>query len=163
MSGTDHTIRPTNRSADGLGLRVDHTALRVNQACIVMLAGVAFLANAPWLAALLGLAMAVGTVVPSLAPFKALYRHVLRPLGVLRPDVRVDDPAPHRFAQGMGACVVALAVASLALKAAALGWALLGIVALLASVNLAVGFCAGCFIYYQLGRRGLLARSRGAA
>jgi hypothetical protein len=32
------------------------------------------------------------------------------------------------------------------------GWSLAGVVALLAALNLFLGFCAGCFVYYQLNR-----------
>ncbi len=135
---------------------VDHTALRVNQASIVLVAALAFLLNVPLLVALLFLAMAVGTAVPSLAPFKALYARVLRPAGLLRPDPRPDDPAPHQFAQGLGAVVLGIAIVTFLAGATALGWALTGLVALLAAVNLLAGFCLGCYIYYQLARRGLL-------
>ena len=135
---------------------VDHTALRVNQSAIILISAIAFVLNAPWLVALLCLALALGTAVPALAPFKGLYARVLLPAGLVRPDRRLDDPAPHRFAQGMGAGVLALAVVALLLKASSLGWTLVGLVAVLAAVNVLAGFCAGCFIYYQLGRRGLL-------
>lgn len=139
---------------------VDHTALRVNQSFIVLVAALAFVLSAPWLVALLCLALALGTVVPALAPFKAFYARVLLPAGLLRPDRRPDDPAPHQFAQGMGAGVLALATLALLLNATVLGWVLVGLVALLAAVNLFAGFCTGCFIYYQLGRRGLLPGTR---
>lgn len=136
--------------------RVDHTALRVNQACIITIALLAFLFDAPWLAALLCLALVVGTLAPALAPFKSLYLHVLKPAGLLKPDVKRDSPAPHQFAQGMGGGVLALSIIAFALGAAPVGWALVILVAILAAVNLFAGFCAGCFVYYQLGRRGLL-------
>jgi hypothetical protein len=41
-----------------------------------------------------------------------------------------------------------------------LGWALDLVVFVLSSINLTVGFCAGCFVYYQLGRLGVLPRVR---
>ncbi len=72
-----------------------------------------------------------------------------------------DDPAPHRFAQGVGA--VFLIVATLVLfltKATVVGWTLDLIVFVLAAINLTVGFCAGCFVYYHLGRWGMLPRVR---
>jgi len=40
------------------------------------------------------------------------------------------------------------------------GWALDLIVFVLAAINLTVGFCAGCFVYYHLGRWGLLPHVR---
>jgi membrane protein DedA with SNARE-associated domain len=48
-----------------------------------------------------------------------------------------------------------LSTAALLLGLPLLGWALAGIVVALAAINLFLGFCLGCFIYYQLGRRGV--------
>ena len=78
-------------------------------------------------------------------------------MNLLRPRIVEDDPAPHRFAQGVGA--VLLIIASLILfltKATPVGWTLDLIAFVLAGINLTVGFCAGCFVYYHLGRLGLL-------
>jgi hypothetical protein len=98
---------------------------------------------------------------PGGALFQQIYRRVFRPLGLLRSIVIDDDPAPHRFAQGMGAAVLSLSsLALLAFDSAALGWALAGLVAALAAVNLFFDFCAGCFVYYQLARLGLIRRSQ---
>jgi hypothetical protein len=41
-----------------------------------------------------------------------------------------------------------------------LGWTLDLIVFALSSINLFVGFCAGCFVYYHLGRLGITPRVR---
>lgn len=131
---------------------VDHTALRVHQAIIVALLIVAFLIDQLWLVAAVGAVMAVGTIHPALALFQRLYRDVLRPRGLLRPDMREEDPAPHRFAQGMGAVVLGVALLALLGGAAVAGWALALLVAALAAVNLVFGFCAGCFIFFQLQR-----------
>lgn len=136
-------------------LRVDHTALKVNQACIVTLTLLAFAVDAAWLVAFVALVMAVGTIWPEAGLFKVLYARLLRPAGLLQPRVRADDPVPHLFAQGLGAAVLVLAVLALMLGAAGAGWALDLLVAALASVNLAFNFCAGCFMYYQLGRLGI--------
>ena len=66
-----------------------------------------------------------------------------------------DSPTAHNFAQGMGGVVLAIASLLLPLAAPA-GLALAVLVAFLAFVNLAFGFCAGCQIYYLLGRQGLI-------
>jgi hypothetical protein len=131
---------------------VDHTALRVNQAVIILLLAIGFLTDQVWLVALVGLVMAAGTIHGSLALFQRLYRDVLRPLGLLRPDPRADDPAPHRFAQGVGATVLLAATLILLGGAAAPGWGLVFLVVALAGVNLVFNFCAGCFVFYQLQR-----------
>ena len=51
--------------------------------------------------------------------------------------------------------VVALALLTLLLGYAVLGWALTWLVIVLAGLNLFLGFCAGCFVYYQLARLGV--------
>lgn len=137
-------------------LVVDTTALRFNQASIIVLVVLAFVLNQPWLALAVGIVLALGTAVPMLALFQQIYRQVLRPAGLLRARVHPDDPAPHRFAQGVGAAfLLAAGVSLLVLNLPVLGWALALIVVALAAINLFVGFCAGCFVYYHLGRLGL--------
>lgn len=135
--------------------QVDHAALRTNQAFIIGLLLLAFVLNNIWLAAFVGVVMLLGTAAPPLALFQQIYKRGLRPAGLVKPDVQVDNPEPHRFAQGFGGVVVLLAVAAWLLPAAALSWALVWLVILLASLNLFLGFCAGCFLYYQLNRLGV--------
>lgn len=135
--------------------RVDHSALRFNQACIITLLVLAFLFDQIWLVALVGAVMLIGTIWPGAGLFKLIYARWLKPAGLLRPDVREDDPAPHLFAQGLGSIVLILAVAALWAGATTVGWALAGIVVALAAVNLFLGFCMGCFIHYQFARRGI--------
>ena len=132
--------------------RVDRTALRVNQACIIGFLALAFLFDLVWLVAFVCAVMALGTAVPQAALFQRIYRDVLRPAGLLKPDIHQEDAAPHRFAQGMGAAVLLIAVVALFLGAQAIGWGLVFVVIALAAVNLFFGFCAGCFVYFQLQR-----------
>ncbi|RMG98948.1 MAG: DUF4395 domain-containing protein [Chloroflexi bacterium] len=135
--------------------KVDHAALRVNQAFIISLLILAFVLDSVWLVAFVAGVMLLGTAVPSLALFKRIYQHILRPAGLVKPDPVVDNPEPHRFAQGFGGVVVVLALLALWAGQVILGWALVGLVVLLAALNLFVGFCAGCFLYYQLNRLGV--------
>jgi hypothetical protein len=135
--------------------RVDHSAIRTNQAFIIGLLILAFVLDSPLLAAFVAAVMLVGTIAPRLALFQAFYRGVLRPSGVVRPHVIEDNPEPHRFAQGFGGVVVALGFLSLLLGAPALGWSLVWLVVALAALNLFLNFCAGCFVYYQLHRLGV--------
>jgi hypothetical protein len=141
--------------------KVDTTAIKFGQAAIVLVLAMAFLFDLPWLVAALAALVGLGAAWPRAALFQQLYRQILRPLGVLRPRIVVDDPAPHRFAQGMGATLLALAgLLLLATDADVAGWALAGLVAVLAAVNLFFGFCAGCFAYYWLARLGILHKPR---
>ena len=135
--------------------KVDQSALKVNQAFIIGLLLLAYVLDAVWLAAFVGVVMLLGTAVPTLSLFKQIYLKLLKPAGLIKPHVMDDNPEPHRFAQGFGGVVVALATLALWLGAAALGWALAGLVVVLAALNLFLGFCAGCFVYYQLNRLGV--------
>jgi hypothetical protein len=137
---------------------VDRSALRVNQASIILVSLTGFVLGSDsgrLLIALVAIVLALGTIVPGAALFKLIYARVLKPLGLLRPDVVPDDPRAHLFAQGVGAAFLGAATVALFAGWSALGWALVWIVAALAAINLLFGFCAGCFVYYQLGRRGL--------
>jgi hypothetical protein len=132
--------------------QVDRTALRVNQALIIMVLTIGFVLDQPWLVVFVCVVMAIGTALPQAALFQRLYRDILRPAGLLKPDLQAEDAAPHRFAQGMGAAVLLLASVGLFIGAQAIGWGLAFVVIALAAVNLFFGFCAGCFVYFQLQR-----------
>ncbi len=134
--------------------RVDHTALKVNQTAIIALLLLAFLLDQPWIVLFVAAVMLIGTVWPTAGLFKLLYTKFLKPSGLLKPNVQVDEPQPHLFAQGVGAIVLLVAVAAFVAGLSVLGWALSLIVVALAGVNLFAGFCLGCFFYYQLARRG---------
>ncbi|MBK6328354.1 MAG: DUF4395 domain-containing protein [Chloroflexi bacterium] len=135
--------------------KVDESALKVNQAFIIGLLLLAFVLDSVWLAAFVGGVMLLGTAVPGLSLFKRAYQHLLKPAGLVKPHVITDNPEPHRFAQGFGGVVVALAVIALLAGQPIIGWALVGLVIVLAALNLFLGFCAGCFVYYQLNRLGV--------
>lgn len=132
--------------------RVDQTALKVNQAFIIGLLLLAFVLDSWELVAFIGLVMLLGTAVPQLALFKQIYSRLLRPIGLLRPRVAPDNPEPHRFAQGFGGVVLTVALTALLLGLPLVGWVLAWLVVALAALNLFLGFCAGCFLYYQLNR-----------
>jgi hypothetical protein len=151
---------------------VDHSALKVNQTGIVGTVLVAFFGS--WALAgnrlvlllipLLAVVLLLGTFAPQLALFKQIYFKVLKPLGIVKPRPMQDRPEPHNFAQGLGG--VFLAVSSVlvflpvdtrtAVVTVGLGLAIALLVAVLAFVNFAFGYCLGCQIYFQLGKRGLI-------
>jgi hypothetical protein len=142
--------------------RVDRNTLRTNQSFIVALTILAFIIGADygrWLVLFTGLVMALGTLHPALALFKQVHQRILRPRGILGPDVHAEDPMPHQFAQAVGAVFLLSAAVALFAGAITLGWVLNWIVTALAFVNLTVQFCAGCFVYYQLDRVGMLPKS----
>jgi len=153
---------------------VDHSALKVNQAGIVVTVLVAFFGS--WavyrplllLIPLLAIVLLLGTFAPQLALFKQVYFKVLKPLGIVKPSPVQDRPEPHNFAQGLGGVFLAISSVLLlplpvsgrvAVLESGLGLAIALLVAALAFVNLAFGYCLGCQIYFQLAKRGLIRAS----
>jgi len=137
--------------------KVDTTTIKFNQGSIIVLTLLGFLLNQPYLVLFVGLVLAVGVIFPNATLFKQVYLKLLKPNGLLKPHVIDDDPAPHQFAQGVGALfLLASSFSLLVLNAVVLGWTLAWIVIVLAAINLFFGFCAGCFMYYQLDRLGLM-------
>ncbi|SRR6266571_1047700 len=139
---------------------VDHSALKVNQTGIVATVLVAYLGSFVWQPAMflipaLAIVLLLGTFNPRLALFKQIYFNVLKPRGIVRPQPVQDRPEPHNFAQGLGGVFLAIASALL-IPFTFAGLALSLLVAVLAFVNLAFGYCLGCQIYYQLGKRGFI-------
>ncbi|MBL8155226.1 MAG: DUF4395 domain-containing protein [Anaerolineae bacterium] len=135
--------------------QVDHSALRTNQAFIIGLLILGFVLDVPVLVALVAAVMLVGTAFPSAGLFKRIYQHVLKPSGLVRSDVRLDNPEPHLFAQGVGGVVLLVATVLFVAGAGAIAWVLSGLVVALAALNLFAGICVGCLMYYQLNRFGV--------
>lgn len=142
---------------------VDATALKTNQILIVACVVVAFALGVDlggsWLIAAVAASLAAGAAFPGYGPFQLLYRHGLRPAGIVHPRPRPDDPAPHRFAQAVGGAFLLVSAIALFGDAVTLGWVLAWLVAALALVNLLFGFCAGCFAFYHLRRLRRAARA----
>src|ERR1700694_382047 len=142
---------------------VDHSALKVNQTGIVATVLVAFIGSAFYkplllLIPLLAIVLLLGTFAPQLALFKQIYFKVLQPRGIVQTRPVPDRPEPHNFAQGLGGVFLVVASAFL-LPVPVIGLALALLVAVLAFVNLAFGYCLGCQIYFQLGKRVLIRAS----
>lgn len=136
--------------------QIDINALKTNQASIVTLVALAYVlgvdAGGAWLVAFVAVSLAIGAARPGSGPFQLFYRRVLRATGVIPARPRPDEAAPHRFAQAMGAAVLIVSTIALVAGATGFGWVLAWLVVALALANLLFGFCAGCFIFYQLRR-----------
>lgn len=137
--------------SDAEPVKVDHAALRVNQAVIIGLSILGFILNTPWLVLGVAVVMTIGTALRR-PGFRPLYASVLKPLGWVKPDLIADHAEPHLFAQGLGAAFLWGATIALFAGAGVIGWALTWLVIGLAALNLFAGFCAGCFVYYWLAR-----------
>ena len=141
--------------------RLDAHLGKFSQAGTFVLTGLSFILNQPVIVLITALILDLSALVPAIGPYRLIYRYILVPLHILRPRIVEDDPAPHRFAQGVGAVFLVAATLLLFLShATAVGWALDLVVFVLSGVNLFVGFCMGCFVYYHLGRMGIMPRVR---
>lgn len=140
---------------------IDARLLKFSQACTVLLTALAFITQQSWVVLVAAAALALSAAIPAAGPFRLLYRGILVPLHLLTPRIAEDDPAPHRFAQAVGALfLTASSIILFGTQATALGWVFDLIVFALSLLNFTVGFCAGCFVYYHLGRLGMLPRVR---
>lgn len=76
---------------------------------------------------------------------------------VARPPAELEPVAPVRFAQGMAATMLALALGLYAWGFTVAGWTLVGTVAAVALFSAISGICIGCEIYRVLPVRGRVA------
>jgi Domain of unknown function (DUF4395) len=138
--------------------QVDANALKTNQIAIGAVTSLAFVLGSDfgvWLILALAVSLAIGAIRPGYGPIQVFYRHGLLASGLVKPSPSPSDPAPHRFAQAMGAAVLAVAAILLLTGVTTLGWILAWVVVALALANLLFGFCAGCFIFLQLRKAGV--------
>jgi hypothetical protein len=85
-----------NKTEESNVRQVDQNELRVNATLVVTVLVTAFIVNRWELVAFQAGALFLTALHLSLGPYVALYRHILRPAGIVKPDLRVDNPEPHR-------------------------------------------------------------------
>jgi len=142
--------------------QVDHNAIKTAQTAIMVVLAAAWLFDLAWLIPVLAAALLANAAWPARGPMRLVYRRLILPLGLVRPHLVVDEAAPHRFSQGVGGVFLTGSATALYLGAFWWGWGLAALVAVLAAVNVFWNFCAGCFLYYQLRRAGLIRREQAA-
>jgi hypothetical protein len=134
---------------------IDHSVLKFNQISIITLTLLSFILNQPFLSAFVAVVLIAGSFNSNFALFKLTYTHIVKPLKLLTVNPVEDIPAPHEFAQLLGGIVLGIGSLFLYSGLFFLGWIFAWIVIALASANLFFGFCAGCFVYYQLRKLGV--------
>ncbi|MBZ0280797.1 MAG: DUF4395 domain-containing protein [Anaerolineae bacterium] len=135
--------------------KVDQNGLKTGQAATIILLILAFVLNSPLLVAVVAVAQLLGALDVPFAPYRLLYQQVVKPSGLVKPNVVIDNPEPHRFAMLVGAVFNGMATLALLANAPAIGWVLVAIVVVLANLNFWLNFCAGCWMYYQFHRLGV--------
>jgi hypothetical protein len=126
---------------------IDPRGQRFGAAVSAILLAAAFQLNLPWLAALVGLNLAVSAAFGTrlFLPGRAwpVIRATLR-LGQTEPE----HEYPPRFAQALGATFLGLAAIAFLLDAPIVGWVLTGAVAALQTLLAVTGICIGCRLYF---------------
>lgn len=138
----------------------DRSALKVGQVILIVGLLIAWVIALSLPAAAIALpilaAMMLGSALsPATSLPRALYAGVLKPRRLVRPRVRMEDPAPHRFAQLVGGVFLVAASLAALLGHLTIAWSLAWIVIGLAFLNFAFDVCVGCIVYAQLVRVGL--------
>jgi hypothetical protein len=128
--------------------QIDPRGQRFGAGVSAVVLAVAFVLNAPWLAAVVGADLAVSAAfgtrlfLPSRAwrPVKTALR--------LGPPKETEHEYPPRFAQALGATFLGLAALAFVAGIGPLGWLLAAAVAALQALLATTGICVGCRLYF---------------
>ena len=150
------TINNIRRCAlDTTRQTLDHSVLKFNQISIITFTLLGFILNQPFFPLFVAAVLIAGSFNSNFALFKLTYKYIIKPLNLLKPNPVEDIPAPHEFAQLLGGIMLGIGSLLLYTDSPLLGWTFAWIVIVLAAANLFLGFCAGCFMYYQLRKFGV--------
>lgn len=134
--------------------QVDHAEIKTGQLLTMLISAAAFFLQDPRLLIALGAIFFVTAVVRPLSPFVWTYRYLVAPLRLMRSDYRLDNIQAHSFGQLVGAATVAVILALFQAGFEAAAWAVVWVLFGLTLISY-LGWCIGCFLYYQLNRLGL--------
>ena len=82
--------------------QVDHAEIKLGQLLTMLLAVLAFVYKEPAYLIGLGAVFLVTGFYRPLSPFVLIYRMMVRPLGIMHSDYRLDNIQPHAFGQLIG-------------------------------------------------------------
>lgn len=134
---------------------VNEKAARVVAGGVVVLSVITLATGWHWLLVPLALGFLARVLAgPKLSPLALLATRVIAPrLGEPRPV----PGAPKRFAQAIGlACTGSAAVVGLVFEQSTAAAVLLGVLVVFAALESLLGFCAGCWMFAQLMRVGVI-------
>jgi hypothetical protein len=141
-------IAPAAPARASSGRLIDPRGHRFGAGLSVVILAVGFLAQAPIVVPLVGLALGVSAL------FGTRYSALGRPWPTVRRIFRLGPPAelesefPPRFAQLLGTVGLGLATVLFAVGATGGGWLFAGAVAALQTVLAVTGYCLGCRLYF---------------
>lgn len=131
---------------------LDQNAGKSGQALTFTLLIAGFVFNFWPLVTFVAVAQLLGALAVSFAPFRLIYKNLILPSGLVKPNPQPDNPEPHRFALLVGGIFNTAATIAILAGAPVVGWVLVWIVIALANLNFWIGFCLGCWFYYQFNR-----------
>lgn len=151
--GTAGTPRP---SLIGFPDPVNEVSARLVAGGVVLLAVATIAFDLPWLTALIAYGFVARVLTgPRLSPLGQLVTRVITPRLAVAPKL-VPGP-PKRFAQGIGAVLsVSAAVLALGFGLHGAAYALLGALAVAATLESVFGVCLGCHLFRLLMRAGVV-------
>ena len=129
----------------------DRGALRFGQISLIVVIGIGYILGSSAFIVFAALMLGTAVFAPTIAPQLQLYKFLVSQR-LIQTDIHDEDATPHRFAQQMGLGMLSGAVLAALLGLSTVAWIAALVVLVLALVNVTTGFCAGCFIYAQLGR-----------
>ena len=153
------TVPAPSRSSTHAGAGIDPRGPQLAAGITAAVLVVVLLLPSPWAAVLAGIQavlFAIGTLRGvQQTPHAWLFRTVVRPR--LGPPEELEDPAPPRFAQGVGLAFTVVALAAFVIGQSVTGATLLGQVAIgfalvAALLNAVFRLCLGCELYLLIRR-----------
>jgi hypothetical protein len=132
---------------------VNERAARLNAVFVVAVVVLAWLTGSVWALPLLALGFVLRvTLGPRFSPLGRLAATLATRLW----PVRAVPAAPKRFAQAIGALILTTACVLAYGGRTRAAWVVAGVVAVFATLEAALGFCMGCWVYGRLQVSGLL-------
>jgi len=137
----------------------DVTARKVHQWTMVALVALGFILGdvLGWVpVAIAGLIMLLGRFWWPADVVRQFVWRVVEPNGWLPRVERAEDRATRRIARTMGGAIWLACAAMLLVGWSAVAWPLAGLIALMVVLDASIDFCALCFVFAILDRRGWL-------
>lgn len=132
-------------------MNIDVRGPRFGAALTTIVLAVVLITGSGWLLAVQALVFALGTTLGvQRSPYGVLFRTLVRPR--LGPTTETEDPAPPRFAQGVGLVFALIGLIGYSAGPLWLGLAATACALAAAFLNAAFGYCLGCEMYLLLRR-----------
>ncbi len=134
---------------------VDQMAVKNGQLSAAILLLIGFLLSNPWIIFFTAVCQLLSALDVPFAPFKLSYRYLVKPSGLIKPNLQEDHERPHRFASLVGGLFDLVGAILIVAGVPVVGWALVWIVIALANLNVWGNFCMGCWMFYRFNRLGV--------